>query len=403
MYQFMNTRCQKDFQEKIQRAMEEWDLDSLILTTPQNVFYATGFASPFMYRAAAAPGTDIAVVNRTGKVILICAQWSVGGAREQTKGDVEIIGYPTWIYIEDFDGKSGGHKEVQPDMNKTFRMAAEAVDGGKAAPTVGVEAANLPYDKYVFLQECFGQDHLKDCSQMLIRLRAVKLPWEIEVLRYSAQITEKMMNFCMKNTEVGMCEADIMKMWHQSAYECSGGHEILYCYEAHTLGPEYWATAVPRERKLEEGDVVRLDGGVNIYGYLSDLGRTYAVGKKVSADKQRIFETLLAARDAGVAMLKPGTRFCNVFHEVMRVCKEGALPQYVRGHVGHSISLGPSEEYPMLSPDNEAVLEPGMVLCFETPYYSSEFHSYNLEDTILITESGHELFTDTNRTLIIDN
>ena len=56
----------------------------------------------------------------------------------------------------------------------------------------------------------------------------------------------------------------------------------------------------------------------------------------------------------------------------------------------------------MLSPDNEAVLEPGMVMCFETPFYSSQYHSYNLEDTILITEDGHEMFTNTNRTLILD-
>ena len=402
MYQFLKTRDQKVFQEKIQEAMKEQNIDALILTTPQNIFYATGFASPFMYRAAAAPGTDIAIVNKMGKVRLICAQWSVGGALEQTKGDVEIIGYPTWIYIEDFDACSGGHKEVQPDMNKTFKMAVEAVDKSDNAPKIGIEASSLPYDKYLFLQSCFGNENLIDCSQMFVRLRAIKTPWEIEVLRYSAQIAEKMMNYCMQNTQVGMSEADIMKMWHQSAYEFTGGHEIIYCYEAHTTGPEYWATAIPRERPLQDGDIVRLDGGVNIYGYISDLGRTYAVGKKVSPDKQRIFDTLLAARDAGVAMLKPGTRFCDVFDTVMGVCKEGALPQYVRGHVGHSISLGPSEEYPMFSPDNKDVLEPGMVMCFETPFYSSDFHSYNLEDTILITEDGHELFTDTNRSLIIN-
>ncbi len=400
MYQFVNTRCQKDFQDRIQKAMDENGFDALILTTPQNVFYATGFVSPFMYRGAAAPGTDIAIVNRTGKVKLVCAQWSIGSAQEQAR-DVEVIGYPTWIYIEDFDGKAGGFKDVQPDMFKTFRLAASAVDGISGCPVIGVEAGNLPYDKFVFLQENFGQDAIQDCTPMLTRLRAIKMPWEIDALRYSAQIAEKMMNYCMLNTEVGMCEADIMKLWHQSAYELTGGHEIIYCYEAHTLGTEYWATALPREKKLVDGDIVRLDGGVNIYGYLSDLGRTYAVGTKVDPEKQRIFDTLLAARDAGVAMLKPGTRFCDVFHEVMRVCKSGALPQYVRGHCGHSISLGPSEEFPMLSPDNTAVLEPGMVLCFETPYYSSQYHSYNLEDTILITENGHELFNDTNRSLIV--
>ena len=147
--------------------------------------------------------------------------------------------------------------------------------------------------------------------------------------------------------------------------------------------------------------MVRLDGGVNIYGYMSDLGRAYAVGERVDAKKQAIFDTLLAARDAGIARMQPGVPFCDVFRAVMKVCKEGALPHYVRGHCGHTIGLGPGEEYPMLSPDNQSILEPGMVFCFETPYYSSQYHSYNLEDTLVTTQSGHELFTNTNRTLFI--
>ena len=55
----------------------------------------------------------------------------------------------------------------------------------------------------------------------------------------------------------------------------------------------------------------------------------------------------------------------------------------------------------MLNPANEMVFEPGMVFCFETPYYSSKYGCYNLEDTLVITENGHELFTHTNRTLFV--
>ncbi len=401
MYRFMGTRVQKDFQERIQEAMEEAGIDSLILTTPQNIFYATGFISAFLYGGIGGIGSDIAVVNRTGKVKLVVNQFCQGGAEEQTKGEVDIRPYPTWIFIEDYFDPNEKAKEVQPDMYKTFRMAVQAVTDYKKGGKVGIEGGSLPYDKYIFLQQELGADKLVSATEFMIGVRTIKFPWEIGVLRYSAQIAEKMMNYTMTHTEIGMCEADLIKLWYQSAYEFTGGHEIVSASQYHTTGQDFWCTGVPRERALKEGDIVRLDGGVSIYGYISDLGRAYAVGEAVAPERQAIFDTLLAARDAGIERMVSGNRFCDVFQAVMKVCREGALPHYVRGHCGHTIGLGPGEEYPMLNPDNEMIFQPGMVFCFETPYYSSKYGSYNLEDTLVITETGHELFTDTNRSLFV--
>ena len=401
MQSLVQTRCQKDFQEKLQKGMAAAGIDALILTSAENIYYSTGYVSPQLYLNGSPIGTDVAVVNASGRVSLIVSQFEKGGADLLTKGDVDVIAYPQWIFIEDYFDPNEKEKEVQPDTNKTFRMAAEIVRSKKSDAIVGVEAPKLPYDKYVFLMETFGQDKLIDATDMLIKVRTIKTPWEIDALRLAAQITEKMMNFTMQNTEIGMTEADLMKLWFQSGYEITGGHELVNVWQAHTPGPDFWVTGVPRERPLQEGDVVRLDGGINLAGYTSDLGRAYAVGKTVAPEKQAIFDTLLAARDAGIAMMKPGNRFCDVFHTVMKVCHEGALPHYVRGHCGHTVGLGPGEEYPMLNPANEMLLEPGMVFCFETPYYSSKYHNYNLEDTLVITETGCELFTNTNRSLFV--
>ena len=266
---------------------------------------------------------------------------------------------------------------------------------------VAIEGATLPHEKYDLLAETFGKEQLCSAEAFLTQVRTIKLPWEIDVLRYSAQIAEKMMNYTMQKTELGMTEADLMKIWYQSAYEFTGGHELVKVSQYHTPGKNFWLSGVPREEPLVEGDVVRLDGGVNIYGYVSDLGRVYAAGKTVAPEKQAIFDTLLKARDVGISMMLPGTRACDVFTAVMKTCHEGALPHYVRGHCGHTNALGPGEEFPMLNPDNEMLLQPGMVFCFETPYYSSQFGSYNLEDTLVITEDGHELFTNTNRSLFV--
>ena len=177
---------------------------------------------------------------------------------------------------------------------------------------------------------------------------------------------------------------------------------LLYT-SVHTPGKDFSVSMLPRETPLVEGDIVRLDGGVSIYGYLSDIGRTYAVGKTVSKRKQELFDTLLAAYDKLREVIAPGVKMCDAFNAAMDVCRKGAIPNFVRGHFGHSLSIGPTApDNPKIAPGCEEVFEPGMVLSFEVPYYSSENGSYGFEDTLVITEDGYEQFTHLNRSLFIE-
>lgn len=381
--------------------MERKGLDVLILTTPESIFYATGFYC-WSYHGRAC-GNTIAVVPKTGKISLILSQYEQDGALLQTKGKVHILPYAAAMYIEDYYDPNETEKVTQPDPNRTFKMAAEVAREAAASPRVGVERGALPYDRFLFLSECFGMDNLFDLAGFMRELRKIKLPWEVEALRDSAQTAERMMNITMQLTQVGMTEADIFKIWYQSGYEITGGHEICHINQVHATGKDFWATLLPRETPLEDGDIVRLDGGLTLYGYVSDIGRSYAVGDpaKVSDEKKAIYETLLKAYDSQVSRMVPGAKMSDIFNETMAVCRKGALPNFVRGHFGHSISLGPSPDYPMISPTCDEVLEPGMVFCIEFPYYSTRNCSFNLEDTLVITENGPELFTHVNRSLFI--
>ena len=92
---FTKTRDQHYFQEKLQRAMEAEGFGALLLTEPESVFYATGFMGCSHYRFRSC-GNAIAVVPAQGRVTLIVSQFEAGGARLQTKGEVEIETYPVW-------------------------------------------------------------------------------------------------------------------------------------------------------------------------------------------------------------------------------------------------------------------------------------------------------------------
>ena len=138
MQSLVQTRCQKDFQEKLQKGMAAAGIDALILTSAENIYYSTGYVSPQLYLTGSPIGTDLAVVNASGRVSLIVSQFEKGGADLLTKGDVDVIAYPQWIFIEDYFDPNEKEKEVQPDTNKTFRMASEIVRSKKSDAIVGV-------------------------------------------------------------------------------------------------------------------------------------------------------------------------------------------------------------------------------------------------------------------------
>ena len=83
--------------------------------------------------------------------------------------------------------------------------------------------------------------------------------------------------------------------------------------------------------------------------------------------------------------------------ELFRVAQEEVrahgFPNYTRGHFGHSIGLDSwVEEPPSLSAHETTVLEPGMVLAVETPYYGVSVGSFCIEDMVLMTDDGCENF-----------
>ena len=123
------------------------------------------------------------------------------------------------------------------------------------------------------------------------------------------------------------------------------------------------------------------------------------MGGAASDEVLEIYDTLYRANRLGVSMLRPGVPMRDIYNAIREdVEKSRLLPQYPRGHMGHSIGSGwGPEEFPTISPATDHVLEPNMVVSLETPYSATGGApvkgGFNLEDTHLITADGHESFT----------
>lgn len=375
--------------------MTKKGLDALILTSADAVFYSTGFAVRSLYRSGKT-GNAASVVTKDGNVTLICSEFEKNAAVQTCDHDIEIKSYPVWIYIEDY-AEAGMKKEVQPDLNKTYRMAAECIPGSKGKIKIGVQFKWLTYEAGTFLFEMFGKENVTDCSSVLTEARAIKTPWEIKVLRYNAQTAEKAMNTTAKKMIPGMTNADVHYIFHKTCLELAP--EMTAVSQSHTFGSCIAPAWIPQEKRIEYGDLVRLDGGPYTNGYKSDLGRTYAVGGSTSKEREELYATLWKGYEFAVDNLGPGVRMCDIFDGIQAAI---GMKNYIRGHHGHSISCDISgEEAPFFSPTETRKLQPGMVLCVETPFYSTTRQTYNIEDTLLITETGVEFFTKVQPSLYI--
>lgn len=392
-------RNQQEFTRKLQTEMAKDKLDALILTSADAIYYATGYASSFLYRAGRA-GLTVAVFTKEGTISLVLSEFEKQAAASVAQeSGIHLETYPTWIYIEDY-AKEGMVKDVQPDLNKTYRLAAQFVPEVNGKARIGVEPSTLPHSAWQYLSETFGEKNLVDAKNVLNEARTIKTAWEIEVLRRAAHYAELAMNKTARQVVPGMTDAEVIWLFKVISQEQSV--DVLSISNAHTIGANFAPAHIPSNTRISRGDVIRLDGGPNVLGYNSDIARTFAVGGVTEKRREEIYAHLWSGYEFAVNHIGPGVKMSDVFNGIHKTLNERGFNGYIRGHQGHSLGCSLfSEEYPFIGPEEHRVFEPGMVFCLEMPYYSSKNHSFNIEDTFLVTNTGIELFTRANPSLYL--
>jgi len=168
---------------------------------------------------------------------------------------------------------------------------------------------------------------------------------------------------------------------------------------------------IPGNRKLKNGDIVKLDFTVRKAGYESDMTRTYLVGNVDERIKKMVKDTEDALYE-GLKMVKPGNRIGDISHAIEEYAHTHGL-SVVEELVGHGIGTNMHEEpdVPNYGIKNTGpVLKPGMTLAIEpmlnlggkevellendwTVVTQDGSPSCHFEHTIVVTEDGYEILT----------
>ena len=156
---------------------------------------------------------------------------------------------------------------------------------------------------------------------------------------------------------------------------------------------------VPSEKKIENGDFITMDYGAVINGYHSDMTRTVAVGQ-VSTKQAQIYETVLNAQLASLAVLKDGISGFDADKAARDIIVSAGYGDYFGHGTGHGVGIEIHEE-PRLSPKTDKILCEGDIVTVEPGIYLPGEFGVRIEDMAFITKNSAENLTKSLKNLII--
>jgi methionyl aminopeptidase len=198
---------------------------------------------------------------------------------------------------------------------------------------------------------------------------------EIEIMRKASLIVAEILDEVQRQVRPGVTTGDLDRIAEQLTY-ARGALPAFKGYEvAGRVYPRAICISVNDEvvhgipsdsRRLEEGDIVGLDFGVNYQGYFGDSARTVPVGP-VDTEATRLMAVTEAALWAGIEQARSGRRLGDLSAAIQERAEEAGF-SVVREFVGHGIGRRLHEEpqVPNFGQRDRGIrLREGMVLAIE--------------------------------------
>lgn len=380
---------------RIKELLRQKGLDGAIVSSPENFHYVTGFGG-HQHTVSRQPGFSVAVVSAREDVPtqLTTMDFEVPTFEKKSAGRFIIKKYDTWVGLKTWDEIANGAMIPPPAvMESSLDVVKKMVwEMDLADKKLGLEMEYLPVLCYNDIAAAFPEAKLENISDLFVFARSVKTPEEIEMFRTLCRVADEGFTAVSKIAKPGVSERKLVETFRRTVN--ATGLAVPSAWSMFSTGESGSRLTLPGDGVIQKGDVVKFDAGVNAEFdfYTTDTSRSWVME---GADpvlyklKDRLYEGLQRM----IAAAKPGLPICDLYHVAYDYVKE-MFPAYVRGHQGHSISMGPATcEAPVINAGTTRPLEAGMILAMEVPCYIPGVQGFNIEDMVLITEDGCEVLT----------
>lgn len=279
-----------------------------------------------------------------------------------------------------------GIDTAKTGYNFVVDLVAAVKEKGLEDGRIGVAGTDvIPTEYYLALAEALPKAKLEPANDILESQRVLKSPAEIALLRDAAHLADVGLEAGMNAVRSGASQIDIELAARRAALDAGADFvPRVRVANGKTISTLGWPMVT--NRILEKGDLVWLDfiGWYGGYGF--DNSRVTVVGKPT--DQQREFlDHLVEATEWMIGVLAPR-------EEIEFVYTESRARNIVP--FGHGIGLEICEN-PWITMGRAITLQPNMVVSIEPIVISRDLGAMNIEDIVLVTESGTEVFNQCPR------
>lgn len=357
----------------LQTNMGRDGIDALLLTTPPDVFYVTGFLTRF-WESPARPW--FVIVPAQGQPIAVIP--AIGA---------DLMGR-TWMQdIRTWDAPDPVDDGVTLLADTLREVMPEA---GRLGIPMGLEThLRMPLADYHRVAALIAPRQIVDATATVHRVREVKSEAEIAKIRSTCALADRVFARVPEFAHAGRPLDQVFRDF-QIALLAEGADWVSYT--AGGAGPGGYGDVIsPADaRPLQAGDILMLDTGAVRDGYFCDFDRNYAVGPPNDAAR-RAQAALHAATDVALNTLRPGMVARDV-HRILTdaLRAEGATPG--GGRLGHGLGLTLTE-WPSFTDKDTTPLREGMVLTLEPGVEIAPGLMMVHEENIVLRASGPELLS----------
>ncbi len=358
---------------KVRQRMKEHGVSLLLVDTPENVTYLTGFHTPgyYMYSCASVP--------LDGDVELVLRQAEMANARSTT-----------WVeHLMPYD-------DVQDPIELVSNIARDLA--GKNSIAVEPDSSFMTVNRFHRLAAHLGRDasEILDGSSFVLEERKIKSSLEVQYIKDAANMASVAMRRAVEEIEPGKTENDIAAAIFEALIQ--QGSEYLGMEPYINTGPRTGTVhASWQGQRIEEGHPVLIEIAGCRRRYHAALMRTVFVGS-VSEELRTWSAVANDALNAAIEAIRPGVTSGEVDLACRGVIEKAGLYERFRKRTGYSIGLAYAPDWGEghflgLQRDDPTVLRAGMT--FHMPPALREYGKYGfgVSETVSVTEDGCEVLT----------
>jgi Xaa-Pro aminopeptidase len=377
-----------EYEQRTERAhglMASLDLDALVVCTEPEVRYLTGFHTPF-WQSPTRPW--FVVLPAAGPPIAVIPEIGASSMAGTWVDDIR-----TWPAPRPAD-------DGLSLLVDTLREVAgrRAGSSGRLGLPMGHEThVRMPLSDLDALRDRILPLQLVDATHVVRGLRMVKSEREIAKTEHICGIVSGAFEGIGDLLSIGMTEREAFAAFRIDILE-RGADDVPYLVGA--TGPGFDdIIRQPSDRLIGTGDLLMFDTGSTFDGYFSDFDRYVAFGR-ADEEARRAYETVWAATEAGLAVIRPGTTTSGLWQAMGKVLENGgptggsagSTPGGSVGRMGHGLGMQVTE-WPSNTADDDTVLVEGMVLTLEPSLTWAPGCMMVHEENLVVRADGPELLS----------